>query len=500
MSSKPDKPSAESSNGESKPPTDPPEHHEEATVESEHQLTIGRRKIPYRAVAGRVVLTEEDGKKRASFFHTAYFRSDAEDPTTRPIVFCFNGGPGSSSVWLHMGLFGPKRVALDDDGYPGPPPGRLVDNAHSLLDVADLVFIDPVGTGFSRAIPGDESDSFAHFTRDIESVAEFIRIFLTRHDRWASPKYLAGESYGTTRAAGLAGHLLEQEGIYLNGLLLISVILNFATAGFDSRTWTFQVGVDTPYVLFLPAYAASAWYHGKLDRKHQRKKLATLLAEVESFATGPYATALLAGDDLAADERAKIVEQVAAYTGLDVDYVERYRMRIEILRFCKQLLRDERRTVGRIDSRFKGIDRFIDGDAMESDPSIDVILGAYGAMFNDYVRRILGYRSDLPYHLMSSAVHQAWDYEDFKNSHVDTSETLRRAMSRNRHMRVFLANGLYDLATPYFATQYTFSHMGLDPELRDNVVSKDYEAGHMMYVHRPSLEQLAQDLRAFITD
>lgn len=483
---------------EEKPPKTPA-HHEEATVETTHHLIISRKRIPYRAIAGRVVLEEEDGKKKASFFHIAYLRSDVEDPATRPLVFAFNGGPGSASVWLHMGLFGPQRVELSDEGFPGPPPGKLVDNAHSILDVADLVFIDPVGTGFSRAIPGDEAKSFHHFTRDIESVGEFIRIFLTRHGRWSSPKYLAGESYGTTRAAGLAAHLLEKRGIYLNGLVLVSVILNFGTAGFDPKTFTFQVGNDLPYILFLPAYAATARYHGVLDRKLQRKRLGAFLTEVEEFAAGEYANALLQGDSLDPGRRRAVAEQVAAYTGLDPAYVDRYRLRIEILRFCKELLRDRRRTVGRIDSRYTGIDRFADGDSIESDPSIDAILGAYAAMFNDYVRRTLGYESDLPYNVLSQEVHENWDYEDFKNANVDTSESLRRTMSRNGHMRVFLANGLYDLATPYFATRHTLSHLGLDPDLRSNIESHDYEAGHMMYVHRPSLEGLAHDLRRFVT-
>jgi carboxypeptidase C (cathepsin A) len=492
----------EKSNGEERKdeesPRPPPDHHEEATVETTHALQVGRRKIPYRAVAGRVILTEEDGEKRASFFHVAYFRSDSEDPAHRPLVFAFNGGPGSSSVWLHLGVFGPRRVMVDDNGMPGPPPGQLTDNVHSLIDVADVVFIDPVGTGFSRAIPGDEQEKFHHFTRDIESVGEFIRIFLTRHGRWASPKFLAGESYGTTRAAGLAAHLLEKRGIYLNGLVLISAVLNFGTSGFDRETFTFQVGNDLPYVLFLPTYAATAWYHAKLDRRLQRLSLHELLEEVEAFARADYARALLLGDGLDEAERQRIAQQVATYTGLDVGYVERYRLRIEILRFCKELLRDRRRTVGRIDTRYTGIDRFTDGDSIESDPFTNAITGAYAAMFNDYVRRDLEYESDLPYHVLSLEINQNWDYEDFKNANVDTSESLRRAMSKNPHMRVFVANGLYDLATPYLATRHTFGHMGLDPEVAANVTSRDYAAGHMMYLHEPSLESLAQELRSFI--
>jgi carboxypeptidase C (cathepsin A) len=480
------------------PEIPPPPHFEEEVVETSHRVTIGGEVVPYVAKAGRMLLREEEGKKKASFFYIAYIRDAKEDPAGRPIVFCFNGGPGSSSVWLHLGAFGPRRVDMTDEGMPYPPPGRLVDNQESLLDVADLVFVDPVGTGFSRAIPGEEAKEFHHFKSDIETVGEFIRIFLTRNERWASPKFIAGESYGTTRAAGLAGHLLQRNGLFLNGLILVSSILNFQTAGFDAKTWTFELGNDLPYIVFLPTYAAAAWYHGRVDDRFQGMPLPTFVDEVEQFAATDYALALFEGDALDAARADEIAERLAGYTGLSVDYVKAYDLRIEILRFCKELLRQDGVTIGRIDARYTGVDRFRDGDAIEEDPSIDAVTGPYATALNDYVRRELEYESDLPYEVLSLKVHENWDYDDFKNAHVDVSETLRTTMSRNPFMRVFVANGYYDLATPHFATEYTFAHLGLAEQLRQNIRMGYYEAGHMMYVHTESRRRLADELREFV--
>ena len=314
---------------------EPPPHHEEEVVETAHQVEIAGKAVAYTATAGRMLLREEEGKKRASFFFTAYSRDDVDDPANRPIVFSFNGGPGSSSAWLLLGAFGPRRVLMDDEGFRVPPPGRLVANEHSILDVADLVFIDPVGTGFSRAIPGEEAKKFHHFKKDIESVGEFIRTYLTRHERWASPKFLAGESYGTTRSAGVAAHLFSRHGLYFNGLVLVSSTLNFQTIGFDSSTWTFNRGNDLPYVVFLPTYAAAAWYHGRLEDDLQSLPLREFLDVVEKFAAGDYALGLFQGERLSGDEAADIARRVARFTGLSPEYVSRYDSRIEILRFCK---------------------------------------------------------------------------------------------------------------------------------------------------------------------
>ncbi len=486
---------ADDAKDETKP--EPPPHHEEHLSATRHTATIGGETFSYTATAGRILLKEEEGKKKASFFFTAYTRDDIDDPATRPIVFAFNGGPGSSSVWLHLGMLGPRRIALDDEGNAGPPPGRLIPNDASILDVADLVFIDPISTGYSRAIPEEEAKSYHHFTKDIESVGDFVRLYLTRFARWASPKFVIGESYGTTRSAGLAGHLLERYGLALNGVMLISSVLNFQTVGMDSKTWTFHRGNDLPYLLYLPVYAATAWYHQKLRDPLQSLPLPELLRAVEAYAAGPYQQALWKGSRITEAERDEVAEQVARFTGLSKRFVLLSDLRVEKFHFMKELLRDEGYTVGRLDSRYKGVDRFKVGSMLEHDPAIDALLGAYSSMLNDYVRRDLAYESDLPYEILNPKV-WPWNYEDFQNAFVDVSETLRSVMTRNPHMKVYVASGYFDLGTPYSATDYTFSHLGLEPELMDNVALSYFEAGHMMYVHRPSLERLRSDLVGFI--
>ncbi len=457
---------------------------------TQHTVSIDGQEIAYTATAGTLVLKEERGEPKATIFFVAYTRDDVEEPSERPLTFAFNGGPGSSSVWLHLGLFGPRRVQLfDDDGERLPPPGHLIDNAHSLLDVTDLVFIDPVTTGYSRAVSDEEAPAFHAFDEDIKSVGEFIRLYTTRFQRWASPKFLAGESYGTTRAAGLAGYLQDRQGMYLNGILLISTVLNFQTLRFD-------VGNDLPYQLFLPTYAATAWYHQQLSDDLQQRPLREFLDEVEAFVRLDYMPALLKGDVLAANERARIAEQIARYTGTSPAYVEHADLRLEIFRFTKELLRRERRTVGRLDSRFTAVDRDAAGEKFEFDPSYALIQGPFTAMLNHYVRAELGFESDLPYEILTGRV-QPWDYGEHQNQYVNVAETLRQEISRNPHLRVFVANGYYDLATPYAATEYTFNHLQLDAALRDNITLAHYAAGHMIYIHEPSLVELRQDLLDF---
>ena len=457
---------------------------------TQHTVTIDGQEIAYTATAGTLVLKEERGEPKATIFFVAYTRDDVGDPGERPITFAFNGGPGSSSVWLHLGLFGPRRVQLfDDAGERLPPPGRLIDNAHSLLDVTDLVFIDPVTTGYSRAVSDEEAQAFHAFDEDIKSVGEFIRLYTTRYQRWASPKFLAGESYGTTRAAGLAGYLQNRQGMYLNGIMLISTVLNFQTLRFD-------VGNDLPYQLFLPTYAATAWYHQQLPEDLQQRPLREFLDEVEAFVRLEYVPALLEGDALSAEERAKIAEQVARYTGTSSAYVENTDLRLEIFRFTKELLRNERRTVGRLDSRFTAVDRDAAGERFEFDPSYALIQGPFTAMLNHYVRAELGFESDLPYEILTGRV-QPWNYGEHQNQYVNVAETLRQEISRNPHLRVFVANGYYDLATPYAATEYTFNHLQLDAALRDNITLAHYAARHMIYIHEPSLVKLRQDLLDF---
>jgi carboxypeptidase C (cathepsin A) len=352
-----------------------------------------------------------------------------------------------------------------------------------------MVFIDPVSTGFSRPVLGEKAKEFHSFKKDIETVGDFIRLYTTRYLRWSSPKFLIGESYGTTRAAGLSGYLQDRHGLYLNGIMLVSSILQFQTADFDP-------GNDLPFILFLPTYAAIAWYHKKLDSRLQ-KDLQNTLKEVEAFAANEYSLALMKGSALPARERARLVAKLARYTGLSPEYIEGTDLRINIFRFTKELLRGEHRTIGRLDARFKGYDRDHVGEFPEADPSLNAIMGPYTATFNDYVRSELKFESDLPYEILNPRV-WPWTYDDHENRYVDVAETLRKAITINPDLKVFVANGFFDLATPYFATEYTFNHLGLDASQQSNISMGYYEAGHMMYAHIPSLARLSQDLAAFI--
>ena len=471
---------------------------EDQIVVTRHSITLNGEWIDFSVTAGTIVLkreeTDEDGKAagekaKATIFFVAYTREGVNDPAQRPLTFSFNGGPGSSSVWLHLGLLGPQRIATDEIGNLPKPPFHLINNEYSLLDETDLVFIDPVSTGFSRAVPGESPKQFHGFKEDIESVGDFIRLYTTRYARWASPKFLIGESYGTTRSAGLSGYLQERHGMYLNGIMLISSVLDFATL-------RFQLGNDLPYILFLPSYAATAWYHQRLEPGLQADLQATL-AEVKEFALGEYAQALLRGAELPAAEAEGICVQLARYMGLSVEYIRQANMRVEIHRFVKELRRGEGITVGRLDSRFTSYDRDAAGEHYEFDPSYAVIQGPYTATLNDYLRRDLKIEVDLPYEILTGNV-QPWSFETHQNQYVYVAETLRKAMTMNPHLKVFVANGYFDLATPFLATEYTFNHLALAPEIQKNITMSYYEAGHMMYVHLPSLMQQKADLVTFL--
>ena len=466
---------------------------EEKSSKTRHSVTIQGKTLNYSVTAGTILLKEEDQeegeKAKASVFYVAYELEGEHEPEKRPITFSFNGGPGSSSVWMHLGLLGPKRVLMDEEGKPYPPPSRLVDNEYTLLESSDLVFIDPVSTGYSRAVPKEKPEQFHNVKKDIESVGDFIRLWTTRSQRWASPKYLIGESYGTTRAAGLAQYLHQRHGMYLNGIMFVSSILDFMTDSFDP-------GNDLPYILFLPTYAATAWYHKKLDSDLQAD-LQKTLKEVEEFALGEYTLAMMKGCRLEGEERARIRKKLARYSGLSEDYLERSNLRINIHRFCKELRRDEGLVVGRLDSRYTGFDRDAAGEYYELDPSHTASLGAYSGAMNDYLRRSLEFDLDVPYEILTS-LYQTWKYDTFQNQYVNTAEHLRKGFQYHPGLKVIVLNGYFDLATPYLATQYTFDHIELPPEQRKNISMKYYEAGHMMYLHIPSLKQLKKDLEEFI--
>jgi len=457
-------------------------------IETEHTLDLGDRRLEYVARAGVLPLVDEFGETEAEIYFTAYERKDVDDRANRPLTFAFNGGPGSSSIWLHMGAIGPKRVRMQDEGWMPSPPYRYEDNAHTWLDETDLVFIDPVGTGFSRAAKADLDKRFWSYQGDIDSVGEFIRLYLTRYERWSSPLFLAGESYGTTRAAALAGHLVDR-GIAFNGIALISTALDLAAI-------FFLPAHDLPYQLFVPTYAATAWYHGRLDDSLQRMTVADLVAEVTAWSEGELTTALMKGDQIADDERVQVAERLARYTGLDVDYVLGTNLRVEIHRFCKELLRSEKRSVGRLDSRFKGVEAVAVNERPEFDPSGVAITPPYTAAFSHYVRTELGIATDLPYETLSMKVNEAWAWE--KGRLPTTSEALRGAMAKNPYMKVLVGQGYYDLATPLLATAYMVNHMNVDPELRKNVATTYYEAGHMFYLDTDCLATFKADAAQFI--
>lgn len=462
----------------------------EEQSETTHTITIGGEDIHYKATAGTMILKDSEGKSKASVFYIAYTKEGVENTAERPVTFCFNGGPGSSAIWLHLGVFGPKRVELSEEGY-AVPPYRVIDNQYSILDRTDLVFIDPVSTGYSRAAPGEDPKQFHGVEEDIKSVAEFIRLYTTRNKRWGSPKYLAGESYGTTRAAGLAGHLHDHHRMYLDGVILLSSVLNFQTLYDGNR------GNDIPYMLYLPSYTAAAWYHKKLPQELLQKPLQKVLAEVEQFVIDDYSQALLKGRRLSDDEKSKVTEKLAYYTGLSEKYITRTNLRINIHRFCRELLRDEERTIGRFDSRYKGIEADGVGEYSRHDASADAIFGGFAAAFNQYISKDLKWEKDEPYKVLSREV-WPWDFGKTKNEYLNVSETLREVMTRNPRLKVFIASGYYDLATPYFATEYTVDHLGLDPSLDDHIKIHYYDGGHMMYTHRPSLIKLKQDLNHYL--
>ncbi|MBL8990219.1 MAG: peptidase S10 [Phycisphaerae bacterium] len=436
-------------------------------------------------------------KVKANVFSIVYERlSDSEkdesgkartlasiDPSARPVTFAFNGGPGSSSVWLHLGALGPRRVRMGPEGEM-PASAVLADNASSWLDFTDLVFIDPVSTGYSRAAEGEDPKQFHGLDEDVRWVAEFIRLSLTRGKRWLSPKYLVGESYGTTRAAGMSRELQERLGIYVSGIALISPVLNFQTTSFD-------VGNDTPYWLFLPTYTATAWYHKRLAPPLAGDLVRTL-DEVRAFARTDYITALAEGDRLDAARREAIAERLAAYTGLSKEFILRSNLRPTIGAFTKELLRDQGRTVGRLDSRFKGIDRTDVGESPEYDPSYAAIQGVYTSAMNDYARRELRFESDLNYEILTGNV-RPWSFASASNRYANVAESLRRSISVNPNLRVWAACGYYDLATPFAAAGYTLHNLQLDPALHGNITQTFYESGHMMYVREADLEKLRQD-------
>jgi carboxypeptidase C (cathepsin A) len=466
-----------------------PDKDKEKPVVTKHQATVNGKTLSYTVTTGLMPIKDSNDVTEAHIFYMAYTRDGQPEKGKRPLMFSFNGGPGSSSVWLHLGALGPKRVKVPGDARFPVPPFELIDNDYSWLDETDLVFIDPVGTGYSRPVKPEHGKKFFGMRGDVVSVGEFIRMYLTRNSRWGSPLFLVGESYGTTRAAGLSDYLIER-GVSFNGIVLISTALNF-------QTLRFGPGNDLPCILYLPGYTATAWFHKKLAPDLQAD-LQKALREAERFASGDYAAALAKGDRLTSDERREVIAQLSRYTGLDKQFLDEANLRVEQRAFCQQLLRAEHIVVGRIDSRYKGDMGLSVEDSATFDPSLAAVTPPYTAMMNQYVRVDLGYESDSMYHILGTGVGR-WDFGS-QARYPDTTEALRAALSKNPNMKLFIASGYYDLATPYTATRYTIDHLGLDSTQKRNIRMEDYEAGHMMYVHEESLAKLKHDVASFLQD
>ncbi len=457
-----------------------------------HSVSVDGKSISYDATAGTLLIKDDKDEAVASMFYVAYTSGDNK----RPVTFIFNGGPGSSSMWLHMGSFAPVRV-VTPDGQPTPPsPYNLAPNAYTLLDKSDLVFVDAIGTGFSRIVGKGEPKDFYGIDQDVSAFGRFIQRYISQNDRWNSPKFLLGESYGTTRAAGLSAWL-EGKGIALNGVVLVSSWLDAYVDYFGPN-----YSIDEPYELYLPTMAATAWYHKKVP--NPPADVATFVQQAREYALGDYATALSKGDKLTPAERQAVAARLASFTGLSTDFILEAKLRITPDRFQKSLLRDEGRVTGRLDARYLGIDHDSAGESPEGDPASNAFGPAFVASFNNYVRTELKFDTDMTYRPTSYDVGGDWDWshrvDGQKAPLFDVAEDLRIAMTQDPHMLVFSANGYYDFATPFFETEYTLDHMGLDDSLQKNLRYGYYESGHMIYMHESALKKLKADLSKFYDD
>lgn len=456
-------------------------------VVRESEVVIGGKKIPYRVTTGKIQLKKEDDKARASIFHVTYERSDVADKTTRPVMFAFNGGPGSSSVWLHIGVLGPRIIQLPGDGTTAPlPPAKLANNPYSILDQCDLVFVDPVSTGYSRAENDVKPGEFHGLDEDIESVGDFVRRWISEHDRWASPKYLLGESYGGVRVAGLSQHLQSRYGMTLNGVVLLSSLLDFATL--DPTP-----GNDLSHLIYLPAYTATAHFHGKIKGDRD-----TLMQQSTGFSYGNYASALLQGADLEPAQRTAIAAELEKFTAIPADIWIKRNLRISPSVFRAELLREEGRIIGRFDARvaWEATDKAAQN--AQYDPSFALAYHAISTAMFDYLGRELGYKEDQPYEILSSKV-QPWNWNS-SNSIVNVGGRLANAMRDNPHLRVHVMGGLTDLATPPEGMAHTLRHLpNLSEQSRKNITTTLFDAGHMFYFNPPDLAKTRTDLLKFLS-
>ena len=457
-------------------------------VVTHHTIRLHGTTLGYTATTGMLpIRNDTTGAIEGGMFFVAYNKDGVSDTNARPLSFIFNGGPGSATVWLHMGAFGPKKVHLNPDGTNPPPPYTYEDNQSTLLDQSDLVFLDPVGTGFSRAARPELGPKFWGLDEDIHAVGEFVRLYLTRYDRWGSPKFVAGESYGTTRAAHLSGYLADR-GIALNGVVLISTVLNFGASAMDA-------GNDLGFVNFLPSYAATAWYHKKLGADLQRLTVDQVAAQAEKWADGDYAHALMRGARLTDAERHAIAEQLARFTGTSTTFAEENDLRINLGRFNQELLRDKHLTTGRLDSRFSTYATDQGAERGQFDPSEASIRNSFSPVMSEYARRELGYHNEDVYYILGGGIGR-WRYPQ-NNGYANVVPSLERAFAKNPEMRLYVAEGYYDMATPYFAVEYTLAHMSVDPRVRAGIVTERFEAGHMVYIDSPSMTKMRDGLRRF---
>jgi carboxypeptidase C (cathepsin A) len=459
---------------------------EEKISQTSHVLRLDGRDVKYTATAGTLPIRLDDGKVAARMFFVAYTK-DAEDAKSRPISFLYNGGPGSASVWLHMGSFAPRKTQMADDGFQPSPPYRLVDNENSLIDVSDLVFVDAVDTGFSRVVSGVNNQQFHEQEGDIRAFGEFVAEYLKAYSRWPSPKFLIGESYGTIRSAGLSQELQTRHGVELNGIVLVSSLLTYQTLSPAPDN-------DVAYAAQVQTFAASAWYHKKLPADLQQKTVKQVVDEARVFAFSEYLQALTKGNALTETERATMAEKLARYTGLSPRFIANANLRVDAARFRKELLRDKRLVIGRLDARFTAVDADAAGERQEFDPSNTALQGAYVALFQDYVRNELKWDSDL--HYPTSGNVRPWGY--VQNAYMDKTEALRQTMARNPFLRVFVACGFYDMATVVGGSEFNFTHLAYDKAVTDRVSFGYYEAGHMMYIRPSAHKALKQDVAAFI--
>jgi len=465
----------------------------EVAKTSRHSVTVGGRTIPYTATAGTLTIRDDDGKPIASMFYVAYVADRAKGEADRPVTFLYNGGPGSASLFVHMGLFGPMHVMTDSPAATHNAPYTLTENHDSLLDKSDLVFLDAIGAGYSRPLGDTKGSAFWGVDQDIDAFARGIQRYITINHRWNSPKFLFGESYGTTRTAGLA-YALQDRGMQLNGVLILSSILNYGVR---------DAGFDQVYLTYMPSYAATAVYHKKAP---QPADLTAYLNQVREWTRGPYAAALAKGHNISDQELDAVARQMSVYTGLPVQFIKDSNLRVDLSRFRKELLRDQRRTIGRYDSRFTGIDLDAAGDASEYDPSDTGMRPAFVAALHDYLERDLGYTSELNYWPSGPNINRAWDWKhkapgaQFPSQVADTAQDLAVAMRQNPHLKLYSLNGLYDMATPFFGTEYDISHMWLDPSLRGNIRFGYYPSGHMVYLNPDALKQMKMDVARFYDD